>query len=439
MSRSTAGGSFVGLASAGRTRFHRVGRPSADAAREGVGMPPQHDGESQRVAQAHAVADSRLRRQRDLLRPLGWAAIAVVTATVVTQHPAPGVHGGGLGIAVATVVFVVSTVAAISDRFLDWSPGLRLCVIAAMGASGVAVSALQPQGATDLAAGAAVWMAITRLRLTTGVAVAAAIIVGQGAAAARTESPAAVLAATVLGVLLGLVAYLMRQSREGQDRTELLLAQLADSRDAQAHAAAMAERGRIAADLHDVLAHALSAAAIQLQGARLLAEREQASLDLGGAIDRASELVADGLVNARQAVSALRGEQPVTLADLEALVEGLRNDMNLAITLQVEGTVRGLPAQTGLALYRAVQEAVTNAARYAPGATVDITLSSESGLTTMRVKNTEPPATVATPGLSDAGGGHGLIGLRERLEHAGGTLQSGPTGSGWMVEVTVPT
>ena len=225
---------------------------------------------------------------------------------------------------------------------------------------------------------------------------------GQAAAAARTGSPAAVLAATLLGVLLGLVAYLMRQSREGQDRTELLLAQLADSRDAQAHAAALAERGRIAADLHDVLAHALSAAAIQLQGARLLAEREQVSLDLGGAIDRASKLVADGLVNARQAVSALRGEQPVTLADLEALVEGLRRDMNLGITLQVDGTVRELPAQAGLALYRTAQEAVTNAARYAPGATVDITLSYEPGLTMMRVENTEPTGDTGRAGACPA-------------------------------------
>lgn len=401
-------------------------------------MPAEQDAESQRVAQAHAVAQARLRRQRDLLRPLGWAVIAVVTATVVTQRPAPGVHGAGLGIVVATVVFVVSTAAAISDRFLDWPRGVRLSVIAAMSASGVAVSALQPQGATDLAAGAAVWMAITRLPLTTAVAVATATIVGQGAAAARTGSPAAVLAATLLGVLLGLVAYLMRQSREAQDRTELLLAQLADSQDAQAHAAAVAERGRIAADLHDVLAHALSAAAIQLQGARLLAEREQVSPDLGGAIDHASGLVADGLANAREAVSALRAKQPVTLADLETLVERLRHDLTLAITLQVEGTVRELPAQAGLALYRAVQEAVTNAARYAPGATVEVTLSYEPDLTMMRIENTQPTAPVAAPGLPGVGGGHGLIGLGERLEHAGGTFQSGPTGHGWMVEVTVP-
>jgi signal transduction histidine kinase len=247
------------------------------------------------------------------------------------------------------------------------------------------------------------------------------------------------LAATLLVVLLGLVAYLMRQSREGQDRTELLLAQLADTRDAQAQAAAVAERGRIAAELHDVLAHSLSAAAIQLQGARLLAEREQADPGLGAAIDRASELVADGLVNARHAVSALRGAQPVTLADLEALVDGFRHDMSLDITLQVEGTVQALTSQAGLALYRAAQEALTNVARYAPGATVDVTLRYEPDATTLRVENTSPRVTAAAPGLSGVGGGHGLVGLRERVEHAGGSLLAGPTGNGWRVEVAVPT
>jgi signal transduction histidine kinase len=336
-------------------------------------------------------------------------------------------------------VFVLATLATISDRFLDWSPAGQLGVIAAMGASGIAVSALQPHGATDLASGAAVWMAVTRLPLTTGVGLAGVIMLGQGAAATRTGSPAAVLASALLGMLLGLVAYLMRQSREGQDRTELLLAQLADTRDAQTQAAAVAERGRIAADLHDVLAHALSGAAIQLQGARLLAEREHVGPDLGEAIDRASELVAAGLVNARHAVAALRGEQPVTLADLASLLEGLRRDMKLDITFRVEGDVHELPPHAGLALYRATQEGVTNAARHAPGASVDITLCYEPGSTTVRVENTHPREAPTTPTLSGLGGGHGLAGLRERVEHAGGSLQAGPTGHGWKVEVTVPT
>ena len=101
-------------------------------------------------------------------------------------------------------------------------------------------------------------------------------------------------------VLLGVVAQFLKQSRESQTGTELLLAQLADARDAQTRAAAIAERGRIASELHDVLAHSLSGAAIQLQGARKLADREHATPPLSDAIDRASELVKAGLANARR-------------------------------------------------------------------------------------------------------------------------------------------
>ena len=84
------------------------------------------------------------------------------------------------------------------------------------------------------------------------------------------------------------MAYFNRQARESQDRTEVLLAELEDARAEQTLCGgATAERGRIASELHDVLAHALSGAAIQLEGARLLAEREAAGAELRGAIERA--------------------------------------------------------------------------------------------------------------------------------------------------------
>src|SRR5205085_8522189 len=128
------------------------------------------------------------------------------------------------------------------------------------------------------------------------------------------------LAATLLCALLGLVASFLKQARTSQDTTELLLAQLEDAREAELRAAAVTERGRIAAELHDVLAHSLSGAAIQLQGTRKLAERDETSPQVRAAIDRAGELVRDGLANARQAVGALRGEQLPSVAELESLV-----------------------------------------------------------------------------------------------------------------------
>jgi signal transduction histidine kinase len=214
-----------------------------------------------------------------------------------------------------------------------------------------------------------------------------------------------------------------------------LLAQLEDAREAELRAAEVAERGRIASELHDVLAHSLSGAAIQLQGARMLAEREQASTKLHGAIDRASDLVKDGLANARQAVGALRGEELPSVAQLGSLVESFRDDMNVDVTLKIEGDARSLPADASLALYRGAQEALTNVARYAPGAATTVLLHYGVERTTLTV---EDHAAQADGGLTGVGGGRGLAGLRERLEQVGGRMRAGPTENGWRVDLDVP-
>ena len=140
---------------------------------------------------------------------------------------------------------------------------------------------------------------------------------------ASTGQPAAQSAvpAVLLCLLLAVTGQFIRLGRESQDRTGLLLAQLQDAREAAAAAAALAERSRIAGELQDVLAHSLSGLAIQLQGVRKLAAREAVSEALRAAIDRSAELAKAGLTDARQAVSALRGEQLPTLAQLDAMVE----------------------------------------------------------------------------------------------------------------------
>jgi signal transduction histidine kinase len=218
----------------------------------------------------------------------------------------------------------------------------------------------------------------------------------------------------------------------------LLLAQLEDAREDQLVAAALNERGRIASELHDVLAHSLSGAAIQLQGARKLAEHDQASPQMRAAIERAAELVREGLASARQAVDALRGEELPGIAQLDKLVATFRNDMNTNVTLTIEGSARPLPADASLALYRGAQEALTNIARYAPGATTTVVLSYAGGHTSLPIDDrlaNGPPDTLDLVGV---GGGNGLQGMRERLERAGGRMQAGPTDSGWRVELEVP-
>jgi signal transduction histidine kinase len=361
--------------------------------------------------------------------------ILVVVLGSVNSHPVPGLHGKGLAVTLALCVFAVALLIALRDSFPDRSLELQAAVIAIMGAAGVAIGGLQLKGATSVAAGVAVFLAITRLPFKAGVALAGGVTVALAVVTAIAGSSSSAVAAEVLvTVLLGVVAEFLKRSRESQDQTELLMAELEDARDEQARAAAIAERGRIAAELHDVLAHSLSGAAIQLQGARKLADREHATPRLSEAIDRASELVKAGLANARQAVGTLRGDPLPTLAQLPSLIDSYKADMNLDVMLRIKGSARTLPADPSLALYRGAQEALTNVARYAPSACTTITVCYEPDSTRLAVDN----GVSATPPRHGMGGGRGLEGLRERVERAGGTMSAGPTAEGWRVEIEVP-
>jgi len=400
------------------------------------------NGESVRVDAARSRAALRLGRQRRSLRPLGVALIAVVVVSAANGHPGPGMHGKPLGVTLALCAFAGATLLLIRDHLDERGSAIQAAVIAAMGGAGVALAALQPRGATELAGSAAIWMAVTRLPLMLAVALGGGITAGLDLAAALSGgSSATVLAITLLGALVGLVAYFLSQGRASQAQTELLLAQLEDAREQQLRAAAVAERSRIASELHDVLAHALSGAAIQLQGARMLAERAHAEQQLRAAIDRASELVKDGLSNARQAVGALRGEELPGISQLEPLIASFRSDMHLDVTLKIAGNPHALPAEGSLALYRGAQEALTNVARYAPTDPTTVLLTYGYSQTTLTVENRHAESAPAPPsggGLTGVGGGRGLTGMRERLERVGGSLRSGPTATGWRVELDVP-
>jgi signal transduction histidine kinase len=426
---------------AGRMAFYRLRQVTAtEEPASVVGTPAPAGSESVRVAEAQTRAERRLRSQRDTLRPLGPAVIVVVAVGTFNGHPRPAWHGSGLGVTLALGVFAMTVVVAIRNKFIERSVELQAAVIVAIGAAGVAIAALQPRGAAGLAVGGAVWMAVTRLPLALAITLGAAATIALDVASALAgSSSSAVLASTLLCALIGLIAYFLKQARQSQDRTEVLLAQLEDAREQQTRAAAIAERGRIASELHDVLAHSLSGAAIQLQGARLLAEREQATTEMRNAVDRAGELVKDGLADARQAVGALRGERLPGVNELDALIDSFSADMELEIVFRVEGSARTLPADAGLALYRGAQEALTNVARYAPGASATAVLSYGPDHTTLSVEDrgaaTAPPAGA---GLANVGGGRGLAGMRERVERAGGSMQAGPTEAGWRVELEVP-
>jgi signal transduction histidine kinase len=410
-----------------------------NAGRTAFYLPHVTGTESEREAGARARSEQRLRRQRDALRPLGLLVIAAVAVGALNGDPAPAAHGRGLAVVLALVTFAFALAIAVGRGFVAHSVAAQATVITAMSAAGVTLVALQPRGATDLAAGAAVWMAIARLPLRLGATLAALTTVGLGVTSALAgASAAAVAAGVLLCALLALVAFFIRQARASQDRTELLFAQLQDAREQQLEAAALAERARIAAELHDVLAHALSGAALQLQGARKLAGHEGASEPMRAAIERAGELVRDGLVNARQAVGALRGEPVPGIGELERLVAEFEHDSGLDVTLTIEGRPRPLPPDASLAFYRGAQEALTNVGRYAPGAATSVVLRYDSEHTTLTIEDRVDEAPPDASGLRSVGGGNGLVGLRERLERAGGTLEAGPTAGGWLVQLEIP-
>jgi signal transduction histidine kinase len=403
------------------------------------GTPQQAAELSAREVRALTRSRERLREQRAALRPLGIAMIIAVIVSASSQTPGLGLQGRSLGVTLSLVLFALALTVVIRDLGGEHALALQAAAITVAAASGVALSALQPHGATELAAAAAVFLAAARLplplALPIGVATTAALGLTVGLAG---DGAAAVVAATLLCALLFLVAWFVKRAREGQARSELLLAQLEDAREAQTAAAALQERSRIAGELHDVLAHSLSAAAIQLQGARVLAEREQAGGKVSEAIERASSLVRDGLADARNAVGALRGDPLPGVAQLEGLIVSFRSNVGAPITFKVEGVEHALTADAGLALYRGVQEALTNAARYAPGAAASVTLRYSEATASLAIENASAAGETTEAGLIGVGGGRGLQGMRERIERVGGTMQAGPTEEGWRVELEVP-
>jgi hypothetical protein len=111
------------------------------------------DGESARVAEAREHAADRVRRQRDTLRPMGWAVILVVVAGALSEQPHPAIQGKGLGVTLALLAFTGAFALAIRGRFPERGYVMQAAVISLMGAAGVALVALQPQGATELGGG----------------------------------------------------------------------------------------------------------------------------------------------------------------------------------------------------------------------------------------------------------------------------------------------
>lgn len=202
--------------------------------------------------------------------------------------------------------------------------------------------------------------------------------------------------------------------------------------------AAAAERERIARELHDVLAHSLSVMVVQAS----LAE-DLVRADPDGAVAAARQVQQSGRDALAETAHLLRlirddkdelGLRPQrSLADLPELVAEFRR-LGVAVELSVDIGVGPLPAAVELSSYRIVQEALTNALKYAPGSPVAVSVRLRSGTIEIRVSNGRS-VTVEQA----LGGGHGLVGVQERVSLFGGTLRAEPTtDGGFVLEATLP-
>jgi signal transduction histidine kinase len=219
-----------------------------------------------------------------------------------------------------------------------------------------------------------------------------------------------------------------------RDRALALLAEVEASRQAQREAAAAEERNRIAREMHDVLAHSLAGLSMQLQAIRAVAGREGASPSITDPIDRAAELAREGVKEARAAVGALRAPRLRGMDDLDRLVEGFPGEASLNVT----GHPGRISPEAGHAVYRAVQEAMTNVARYATGSGIDVDVAWGAARLRVRIRDHGLPTQHRPSGVK--GSGTGIKSMAERIEAASGTLTAGPDphGPGWLVEVQVP-
>lgn len=206
---------------------------------------------------------------------------------------------------------------------------------------------------------------------------------------------------------------------------------------ARAERARIEERNRIAREIHDGLGHYLTVVHVQLEAARatLASDPERASV----ALARAQQLTHEGLGEVRRSVGLLRGSTPVRPPLLEAL-GALVDDAiaaGMAARLRVEGAPRRLAEPIEFTLFRAAQEALTNARRHARASRVTITVEF-TGTASVRLR-VEDDGIGASDAASDAAGGFGLVGMRERAALIGGALAitTGP-GQGFALELEVP-
>jgi signal transduction histidine kinase len=378
-----------------------------------------------------------------VVRALGiaWLGVVVFVVAPPSGLAATLVQAVGYGLAVLAaagwiLLDVDRRVARYRARVLPWLLGVLAVASGATAGAGTGgealliftfVAALTAGGAASLVAGVAVTAAGVLAFDVSGLAF--------GASVATLLGLAAVIAS---GLVIGRNWSAYRVQAE---QSAALLAQRDRLEAEQRRADLLDERTRIAREIHDVLAHSLGALSIQIQAARsVLADRG----DIGRAeelLAAAQRMTAEGLVETRRAVHALRSDTLPLDEELANATETHARRYGVPVSLDIGGTPQPLPPDATIALLRVAQEALVNAAKHAAGQHVVVRLDYADSEVTLVVRNALGQEAIgggAGAGVRTADGGYGLTGMRERLRLLNGTLQAGRRDGQWVVTAQLP-
>ena len=367
----------------------------------------------------------------DIAVALGIAVLQVgVSVLAATHHPD---HPGAFN--AITIALLVGGPLALLARRRSPAAVLALCFAVALAYS---LAGYYPRGLVFPALIVAFWTAMMAghrrlgwLSIFGGYLVFVVLLPASRIQPASGPAWVAGIAAWML--LLGAVAEIVRV------RTERA-AQAAAAHSEHARRVAGEERLRIARELHDVLAHNLSLINVQAGVAlHLIDERPEQTRTALEAIKLASK---EALTELRSVLDVLRAPDeraPTAPADgldrLQQLIARTR-DAGVPVNSRIDGRPRTLPAGVDRAAYRIVQEALTNVVRHSGGAPAAVQLAYKERELVLQVDNETDGASAVT---SQAEGGNGIPGMRERAAALGGTLEAGPTPrGGFRVRATLP-
>jgi signal transduction histidine kinase len=223
-------------------------------------------------------------------------------------------------------------------------------------------------------------------------------------------------------------------------RQERLVVELEGTRRQLAQQALLAERRRVARDVHDFVGHGLAAVMLQVTSARHVLRRDADAAE--EALRAAEEVGRRSMHELRHTVTLLRTDEEAnaaapapTASEIPALVDEARAG-GLAVELRTRGDLARIPPRVGLALYRIAQEALANAARHAPRARTMLGLELVNGRVALMAETSGP--VVAGSASERQRPHYGLIGMRERAVALGGEFAAGPTRDGWRVRCELP-